>query len=248
MATPAFVRQSEITTVAPVMTSTGKVPTPNAVLLMLLSLAGEDLSQSGINSEQDLDKIHSVSASLQLQRIGTVAAMTVLLVYISVINFIAICTLIYGITSKSAALTIRRIFLSKRPVELGLQVHHKNHSMDADGKHRSTACRRSAVISDAPPSFAEEGVKLHSSSFPYLLSLAISDFIIGSFIAPLQLDLYANGRWRFSSDFCDFWLALDIFFSTSSTLHTAAIAVDRWWTITRLQCNVVLNNIAYCYH
>ena len=202
------------------------------------------------------NEYHTAASTLELQRFAFIIALICLVVYISLINFVAIVTLIYGIVAPSAALSVRMVCVRKKPVRLQFTGasptedvavatdHHRpthQHEVSPAKSTLSTSTvtsgRRTAVIAGSGLNQPEEDVQFDSSAFPYLLSLAISDFIIGFLIAPLQLDIFINNRWRFSSDLCDFWLALDIFFSTSSTLHTAAIAVDRWWTITRLQAS-----------
>jgi len=45
------------------------------------------------------------------------------------------------------------------------------------------------------------------------------------------------GEWRLGRVLCDFWTTSDVFCCTASILNIAAIALDRYWLITR--------NVAY---
>ena len=46
-----------------------------------------------------------------------------------------------------------------------------------------------------------------------------------------------GGDWRLGRILCDFWTTADVFCCTASILNIAAIALDRYWLITR--------NVAY---
>jgi len=46
-----------------------------------------------------------------------------------------------------------------------------------------------------------------------------------------------GGEWRLGRALCDFWTTADVFCCTASILNIAAIALDRYWLITR--------NVAY---
>lgn len=42
-----------------------------------------------------------------------------------------------------------------------------------------------------------------------------------------------GGNWRLGRILCDFWTTADVFCCTASILNIAAIALDRYWLITR---------------
>lgn len=52
-----------------------------------------------------------------------------------------------------------------------------------------------------------------------------------------DLQEVVGGRWRLGGVLCDFWVTADVFCCTASILNIAAIALDRYWLITR--------NVAY---
>lgn len=41
------------------------------------------------------------------------------------------------------------------------------------------------------------------------------------------------GRWLFGNFMCDFWNAMDVYFSTASILHLCCISVDRYYAIVK---------------
>lgn len=71
-----------------------------------------------------------------------------------------------------------------------------------------------------------------------IVSLASADLLVA--VAVLPLSAYqevVGGEWRLGRALCDFWTTADVFCCTASILNIAAIALDRYWLITR--------NVAY---
>ncbi|XP_048225274.1 5-hydroxytryptamine receptor 5B-like [Perognathus longimembris pacificus] len=66
-------------------------------------------------------------------------------------------------------------------------------------------------------------------------STAISDVLVAAVVMPLSLvsELSAGRRWRLGRSLCHVWISLDVLCCTASIWNVAAIALDRYWTITR---------------
>ena len=162
------------------------------------------------------------ASALDLNKNMIVAAMAFIIVAIIFINLLAVITLTYGLIQRHRYATVERMV--KEGVKPGMLMPGANY--------------RYFTKSKADEYMNTEPLRMNYKTYPYLLSMAISDLLIGVAIAPLQLDLYYNDSiWRFGIRLCDFWRSLVVFFCTSSALHTAAIAADRWWTVTRDKVN-----------
>ncbi|XP_025713008.1 5-hydroxytryptamine receptor 5B [Callorhinus ursinus] len=66
-------------------------------------------------------------------------------------------------------------------------------------------------------------------------STALSDVLVAALVMPLSLvsELSAGRRWRLGRSLCHVWISFDVLCCTASIWNVAAIALDRYWTITR---------------
>uniref|UniRef100_G1TCJ5 G-protein coupled receptors family 1 profile domain-containing protein n=1 Tax=Oryctolagus cuniculus TaxID=9986 RepID=G1TCJ5_RABIT len=66
-------------------------------------------------------------------------------------------------------------------------------------------------------------------------STAVSDALVAALVMPLSLvsELSAGRRWRLGRSLCHVWISFDVLCCTASIWNVAAIALDRYWTITR---------------
>ena len=111
-----------------------------------------------------------------------VSAMIGLICHITIVNLIAVMTLTYGIVRHSTSWALRLLCERRR-----LQV------LQPPKGHNKNRGRRGAVFSrkvNADSNFNNQKTnRIDCSTYPYLLSLALSDLFIGIAIAPLQLDM-----------------------------------------------------------
>ncbi|XP_067929697.1 5-hydroxytryptamine receptor 1A-alpha-like [Watersipora subatra] len=68
-------------------------------------------------------------------------------------------------------------------------------------------------------------------------SLAVTDFLVGLFVMPLQAVYSLLGKWSFGIPVCHLFIIADVMFCTASILHLVAIAVDRLWAVTDITYN-----------
>ncbi|XP_026886363.1 trace amine-associated receptor 13c-like [Electrophorus electricus] len=74
--------------------------------------------------------------------------------------------------------------------------------------------------------------QLHTPTNMLILSLAVSDFLIGVFVMPPALLQLIESCWIFTNIFCA-WYLLNAYFLTSvSTYNVALIAVDRYFALS----------------
>ncbi|XP_014341074.1 5-hydroxytryptamine receptor 5A-like [Latimeria chalumnae] len=65
-------------------------------------------------------------------------------------------------------------------------------------------------------------------------SMAVSDVMVAALVMPLSLVNELSGRrWRFGRLLCDVWVSFDVLCCTASIWNVTAIALDRYWSITR---------------
>ncbi|XP_008839632.1 5-hydroxytryptamine receptor 5B [Nannospalax galili] len=66
-------------------------------------------------------------------------------------------------------------------------------------------------------------------------STAVSDVLVAILVMPLSLvsELSAGRRWQLGRSLCHVWISFDVLCCTASIWNVAAIALDRYWTITR---------------
>uniref|UniRef100_A0A8C7I867 Alpha-2B adrenergic receptor n=1 Tax=Oncorhynchus kisutch TaxID=8019 RepID=A0A8C7I867_ONCKI len=74
---------------------------------------------------------------------------------------------------------------------------------------------------------------LHGPQNLFLVSLAAADILVATLIIPFSLANELQGYWAFRSLWCEIYLALDVFFCTSSIAHLCAISLDRYLSISR---------------
>ncbi|XP_072239876.1 alpha-2C adrenergic receptor [Leuresthes tenuis] len=67
----------------------------------------------------------------------------------------------------------------------------------------------------------------------FLVSLASADILVATLVIPFSLANELMGYWYFGKILCDFYLALDVLFCTSSIVHLCAISLDRYWSVTQ---------------
>jgi len=69
----------------------------------------------------------------------------------------------------------------------------------------------------------------------YLIaSLAVADLLVAALVMPLAAVKEVSARWFLGRELCDAWVSFDIICCTSSILHLVAIALDRYWAVTRV--------------
>ncbi|XP_068094715.1 5-hydroxytryptamine receptor 5A [Hyperolius riggenbachi] len=65
-------------------------------------------------------------------------------------------------------------------------------------------------------------------------SMAISDVMVAALVMPLSLVHELNNRrWRLGRVLCHIWISFDVLCCTASIWNVTAIALDRYWSITR---------------
>ncbi|XP_074157954.1 5-hydroxytryptamine receptor 5B-like isoform X2 [Sminthopsis crassicaudata] len=66
-------------------------------------------------------------------------------------------------------------------------------------------------------------------------STAVSDVLVAALVMPLSLvsEVSTGKRWRLGRVLCHVWISFDVLCCTASIWNVAAIALDRYWTITR---------------
>lgn len=67
----------------------------------------------------------------------------------------------------------------------------------------------------------------------YIVSLAVSDLVLGALIVPFSALYEVTGEWVFGDIWCTVWLSLDVLATTSSILGLMVISVDRYLAVTR---------------
>ncbi|XP_032816065.1 5-hydroxytryptamine receptor 5A [Petromyzon marinus] len=65
-------------------------------------------------------------------------------------------------------------------------------------------------------------------------SMAVSDVLVAALVMPLSLVSEVHERrWRLGPVMCDVWISCDVLCCTASIWNVTAIALDRFWSITR---------------
>jgi 5-hydroxytryptamine receptor 7 len=74
--------------------------------------------------------------------------------------------------------------------------------------------------------------KLRTASNILIVSLAVSDVLVGLFIMPLAMVLEIfNNEWKLGSIMCDLWTSTDVLLCTASILNFLVISIDRYCII-----------------
>eukprot|EP00069_Balaena_mysticetus_P006668 bmy_18640T0 len=76
---------------------------------------------------------------------------------------------------------------------------------------------------------------LHRVPHNVVASTAVSDVLVAALVMPLSLvsELSAGRRWRLRRSLCHVWISFDVLRCPASIWNVAAIALARYWTITR---------------
>ncbi|XP_013915240.1 PREDICTED: 5-hydroxytryptamine receptor 2A [Thamnophis sirtalis] len=74
--------------------------------------------------------------------------------------------------------------------------------------------------------------KLHNATNYFLMSLAITDMLLGFLVMPISmLTILYEYRWPLPRNLCTVWIYFDVLFSTASIMHLCAISLDRYIAI-----------------
>ncbi|XP_066532849.1 trace amine-associated receptor 13c-like [Hoplias malabaricus] len=74
--------------------------------------------------------------------------------------------------------------------------------------------------------------QLHTPTNMLILSLAVSDFLVGLFVLPFQLSRMVESCWIFGPVLCTFYVFISFFGTSISIYNVALIAVDRYFAIS----------------
>lgn len=75
--------------------------------------------------------------------------------------------------------------------------------------------------------------KLKTASNYLIVSLAVSDWLVGLVVMPLAIVYEVLGAWSLSYTACVIWVTSDVTLSTASILNLMMISIDRYCIITR---------------
>ena len=79
--------------------------------------------------------------------------------------------------------------------------------------------------------FSERNLRIVAN---YLIaSLAVADLLVASLVMPILAIKEVSHRWVLGAAMCEAWISMDVLCCTASILHLLAIAVDRYWAVTR---------------
>ncbi|XP_060839495.1 probable G-protein coupled receptor No9 [Rhopalosiphum padi] len=75
--------------------------------------------------------------------------------------------------------------------------------------------------------------KLRSPTNTFIVSLAVSDLMVGVAVLPFSATWEVFKVWLFGDYLCSVWLAVDVWMCTASILNLCAISLDRYLAVTR---------------
>ncbi|XP_036438660.1 trace amine-associated receptor 13c-like [Colossoma macropomum] len=87
--------------------------------------------------------------------------------------------------------------------------------------------------------------QLHTPTNMLILSLAVSDFLVGVFVIPVSLIWMIESCWIFSAVYCVCFILMSYFLTNTSIFNVALIAADRYFALSNpfLYSNTVSVNI-----
>ena len=74
--------------------------------------------------------------------------------------------------------------------------------------------------------------QLHTPTNMLILSLAVSDFLVGVFVMPFHLSRLTESCWIFGPAICVFFVLISFFVTSISIYNVALIAVDLYFAIS----------------
>lgn len=74
--------------------------------------------------------------------------------------------------------------------------------------------------------------KLRKVGNVLIVNLAISDCLVGVIVNPIAIAYVITENWIFGTQFCDFWVSMDVISCTASIVNLCAISYDRYHAIT----------------
>lgn len=75
----------------------------------------------------------------------------------------------------------------------------------------------------------------------YIVSLAMADLIVGIIVMPISTVYIFTKNWIFGVAICQIWIAVDYTASTASILNLFILSVDRYWSVTHFENEIVDN-------
>ena len=75
---------------------------------------------------------------------------------------------------------------------------------------------------------------LHNVGNYLIVSLSVADLMVAALVMPLAAVNEISTQWFLGPEICDMWTSFDLICCTSSILHLVAIAMDRYWAVTRV--------------
>ncbi|TNN17920.1 5-hydroxytryptamine receptor 1, partial [Schistosoma japonicum] len=75
--------------------------------------------------------------------------------------------------------------------------------------------------------------RLRTPSNFLIVSLAVSDLLVGLLVQPLATFRELHGYWPLGEGMCDMFISFDVLLCTASILNLCAISIDRYLAITR---------------